>query len=26
VTDGRSAYAATNWIQRGAEFPARGFV
>jgi phytanoyl-CoA hydroxylase len=26
VTDGRSAYAASNWIQRGAEFPLRGFV
>jgi phytanoyl-CoA hydroxylase len=26
VTDGRSAYAATNWIQRGPEMPVRGFV
>jgi phytanoyl-CoA hydroxylase len=26
VTDGRSAYAASNWIQRGADFPLRGFV
>jgi phytanoyl-CoA hydroxylase len=26
VTDGRSAYAPTNWIQRGAGFPVRGFV
>jgi phytanoyl-CoA hydroxylase len=26
VTDGRSAYAASNWIQRGPEFPLRGFV
>ena len=26
VTDGRSAYAATNWIQRPADFPARGFA
>jgi phytanoyl-CoA hydroxylase len=26
VTDGRSAYASTNWIQRGADFPVRGFV
>jgi phytanoyl-CoA hydroxylase len=26
VTDGRSAYAPTNWLQRGADFPVRGFV
>ena len=26
VTDGLSAYAPTNWIQRGADFPVRGFV
>lgn len=26
VTDGRSAYTPTNWIQRGADFPVRGFV
>lgn len=26
VTDGRSTYAPTNWIQRGADFPVRGFV
>ena len=26
VTDGRTAYAPTNWIQRGAGFPVRGFV
>jgi phytanoyl-CoA hydroxylase len=26
VTDGRSAYAASNWIQRGADLPVRGFV
>jgi phytanoyl-CoA hydroxylase len=26
VTDGRTAYATTNWIQRGADFPVRGFV
>ena len=26
VTDGRSAYAPSNWIQRGADFPVRGFV
>ena len=26
VTDGRSAYAPSNWIQRGADFPLRGFV
>ena len=26
VTDGRSAYAPTNWIQRSADFPVRGFV
>jgi len=24
VTDGRSAYAASNWLQRGPEFPVRG--
>ena len=24
VTDGRAAYAAQNWLQRGAEFPVRG--
>ena len=26
VTDARTAYAPTNWIQRGADFPVRGFV
>jgi phytanoyl-CoA hydroxylase len=26
VTDGHTAYAPTNWIQRGADFPVRGFV
>jgi phytanoyl-CoA hydroxylase len=26
VTDGRSVYAPTNWIQRGADLPVRGFV
>jgi phytanoyl-CoA hydroxylase len=26
VTDGRSAYAPTNWLQREADFPVRGFV
>jgi phytanoyl-CoA hydroxylase len=26
VTDGRSAYAPTNWIQRGVDFPVRGFT
>jgi phytanoyl-CoA hydroxylase len=26
VTDGRCAYAPTNWIQRGADFPVSGFV
>ena len=26
VTDGRSAYAPTNWLQRAADFPVRGFV
>jgi phytanoyl-CoA hydroxylase len=26
VTDGRTAYAPTNWIQRGADLPVRGFV
>ena len=26
VTDGRSVYAPSNWIQRGADFPLRGFV
>ena len=26
VTDGRCAYAPTNWIQRSAGFPVRGFV
>ncbi len=26
VTDGSTAYAPTNWIQRGADFPVRGFV
>jgi phytanoyl-CoA hydroxylase len=26
VTDGHSAYAPTNWIQRGADFPVRGFA
>jgi phytanoyl-CoA hydroxylase len=26
VTDGRSAYAPTNWIQRSAELPARGLM
>ena len=26
VTDGRSAYAASNWLQRGPELPLRGFV
>ena len=26
VTDGRSAYAPSNWIQRGPEMPVRGFV
>ncbi len=26
VTDGRSAYAASNWIQRGADFAVRGFA
>jgi len=26
VTDARSAYAPTNWIQRSPEFPVRGFV
>jgi phytanoyl-CoA hydroxylase len=25
VTDGRSGYAAGNWIQRGAGLPVRGF-
>ena len=25
VTDGRAAYAASNWLQRSADFPARGF-
>ncbi|NNE57019.1 MAG: phytanoyl-CoA dioxygenase family protein [Hellea sp.] len=25
VTDGRTDYAPSNWIQRGADFPARGF-
>lgn len=25
VTDGRTAYAKENWIQRGADFPVRGF-
>jgi phytanoyl-CoA hydroxylase len=25
VTDGRAAYAAHNWLQRGAELPVRGF-
>jgi phytanoyl-CoA hydroxylase len=26
VTDGRAAYAAENWLQRGAEFPVGGLV
>jgi phytanoyl-CoA hydroxylase len=26
VTDARSTYAASNWIQRDADFPVRGFV
>jgi len=26
VTDGQTAYAPTNWLQRGADFPVRGFV
>ena len=26
VTDGRSAYAPTNWIRRGVNLPVRGFV
>lgn len=26
VTDARTAYAPTNWIQRGADLPVRGFV
>jgi phytanoyl-CoA hydroxylase len=26
VTDGRSVYAPTNWIQRGVDFPVRAFV
>ena len=26
VTDGRAAYAAHNWLQRGPELPVRGFV
>jgi phytanoyl-CoA hydroxylase len=26
VTDGRAAYAPSNWIQRGSQFPVRGFV
>jgi phytanoyl-CoA hydroxylase len=26
VTDGCSAYAPTNWLQRGPDFPVRGFV
>lgn len=26
VTDGRSTYAPTNWIQRAADLPVRGFV
>jgi phytanoyl-CoA hydroxylase len=26
VMDARTAYAPTNWIQRGADFPVRGFV
>ena len=26
VTDGRSAYAPTNWLQRATDFPVRGFV
>lgn len=26
VVDGRATYAPTNWIQRGPELPARGFV
>ena len=26
VTDGHSAYAPTNWIQRGVDFPVRGFT
>ena len=26
VTDARTAYAPSNWIQRGADFPLRGFV
>ena len=25
VTDGRAAYAASNWLQRSADFPVRGF-
>ncbi len=26
VTDGQTAYAPTNWLQRGTDFPVRGFV
>ncbi|PHR94138.1 MAG: phytanoyl-CoA dioxygenase [Robiginitomaculum sp.] len=26
VTDGRSDYAVENWIQRGQDFPVRGFI
>ncbi len=26
VTDGRTAYAPSNWIQRGADLPVRGFA
>jgi phytanoyl-CoA hydroxylase len=26
VTDGQAAYAAENWLQRGAEFPVRGLA
>jgi phytanoyl-CoA hydroxylase len=26
VTDGHSAYAPTNWLQRATDFPVRGFV
>ena len=26
VTDGRSAYASSNWLQRRKDFPVRGFV
>jgi phytanoyl-CoA hydroxylase len=26
VTDGRAAYAASNWLQRGASFPVRGLA